>query len=66
MIGKATIIDGPYKGWPFFAAMYLSSGTMTPAQVKDALLADIDQKRADLEKQREAIKALPDKIVIGE
>jgi hypothetical protein len=66
MIGKATIIDGPYKGWPLFAAIYLSNGIMTPAQVKAALLDDIDKKHADLERQREVIKSLPDKIVIGE
>lgn len=61
---SATITDGPFKGWPLGASVAITAG-QTPSDIKAAMIKDCEKRKVEIDAQIEAIRKLPDKIVMA-
>ena len=59
---QVVVSDGPFKGWPFEAALAIQSGSVTPAEAKRRLIERYEQQKDLLDQAIAATQALPESV----
>ena len=60
----ATILNGPYKGWPLGVSEAIAHGRISPKDAKKALIADCVRRKAEIDQEISAYEILPDEIIL--